>query len=54
MLKIVTIFLVFIAVLATFGKLRLLLPRTMSGLANKCTGCRRYRVGKEPCPCGKA
>ena len=54
MLKIVTIFLIFIALLAIFGKLRLLLPRSMRGLAQKCAGCGRYRIGKGPCPCGRA
>ena len=54
MLKIVTIFLIFIAVLAMFGKLSLLLPRNMRGLAQKCPACGRYRIGKDPCPCGRA
>lgn len=54
MLKIVTFFLIFIALLAIFGKLRLLVPRNMRRLAQKCAGCGRYRIGKGPCPCGRA
>ncbi len=54
MLKIVTIFLVFIALLAMFGRLRVLLPRNMRGLAQKCAGCGRYRIGKGPCTCGRS
>ncbi len=54
MLKIVTIFLVVIAVLAMFGKLRLLLPRRIERLSKRCVGCGRYRIGKGPCPCGRS
>ena len=51
-LKIVTLFLVFIAVLGMFGKLSLLLPKRVRQA--KCENCGRYRIGKGPCPCGKA
>jgi hypothetical protein len=50
--KIVTLFLVFIAVLGMFGKLGLLVPRRLS--STKCQSCGRYRIGRGPCPCGKA
>ncbi|MCK0150021.1 hypothetical protein MWU54_08315 [Marivita sp. S6314] len=47
--KIVILFLIFIAVLAMFGKLRF--PGS-TRLANaKCRKCGRYRIGKGPCPC---
>ena len=54
MLKIVTLFLVFIAVLAMLGKLSLLLPKKMRRIAKKCPHCGRHRIGKGDCPCGKA
>ena len=47
--KIVVLFLVFIAVLGMFGKLRTpQLPRF--GVA-KCRDCGRHKIGKGPCPC---
>jgi len=49
--KAATLFLVFIAVLAMFGKLSLLFPRSVRG--SKCPNCGRYRIGKGPCECGK-
>lgn len=54
-IKIVTLFLIFIGVLAMFGKLRLpggLLGRKALG-NRKCPSCGRYRIGKGPCPCGR-
>lgn len=54
MLKIVTLFLVFIAVLAMFGKLSLLLPKSLKQVTQKCPNCGRHRIGKGACPCGKA
>lgn len=49
--KIVTLFLIFIAVLAMFGKLRLgNLRRAVTG---KCKTCGRYRIGKGPCDCSR-
>lgn len=53
LVKIVTIFLVFIAVLAMFGKARLLLPKKMREIAMKCPACGRHRIGKGKCPCGE-
>lgn len=53
-LKIVTLFLVFIAVLGMFGKLRWILPRRPARLASTtCPACGRHKIGKGPCPCGK-
>ena len=52
--KIVALFLVFIAVLAMFGKLRLLLPKRARKITEKCENCGRHRIGKGNCPCGKA
>lgn len=52
LVKIVSIFLVVMMVLAMFGKLRLLAPwRTK--VAAKCEACGRHKIGKGPCPCGK-
>ncbi|HDR29177.1 hypothetical protein [Rhodovulum sp.] len=56
--KIVTLFLIGMAVLAMFGRLRL--PGTggrriafgRSG-TGKCPACGRHRIGSGPCPCGK-
>lgn len=52
--KIVALFLVFIAVLAMFGKLSLLLPKKMREIAKTCPKCGRHKIGKGPCPCEKA
>nr|WP_232897167.1 hypothetical protein [Pontibaca salina] len=49
-LKIVALFLVAIAVLAMFGKLRF--PGQNRLDSAKCPGCGRYRIGKGPCSCG--
>jgi hypothetical protein len=51
LLKIVSLFLVFIVALGMFGKLSLLLPKKMR--AAKCAECGRHRIGKGACPCGK-
>lgn len=48
LVKIVSLLLVFLAVLALFGRFRF--PR----VANKCPSCGRYRIGRGPCPCGRA
>jgi hypothetical protein len=51
--KIVVLFLVFMGVLAMFGKLRI--PGAKRLANAKCRKCGRYRIGKGPCPCsGKA
>lgn len=59
-LKIVALFLAFIAVLGFFGKLRVpgakqldaLRKRTKLG-SRKCPHCGRYKIGKGPCDCRK-
>ncbi|KCV80829.1 hypothetical protein ATO10_15440 [Actibacterium atlanticum] len=54
MVKIVSLFLVAIAILAMFGRLRLPgggkigLKKTA-----KCPHCGRHKLGKGPCPCRK-
>ncbi|MGR3495577.1 hypothetical protein [Citreimonas sp.] len=49
--KIVALFLVFMAVLAMFGRLRM--PGAKRLRDARCTSCGRYRIGKGPCPCTK-
>jgi hypothetical protein len=49
-IKIVTLFLVAMAVLAMFGKLRF--PGSKRLASAKCPACGRYRIGKGPCGCG--
>ena len=51
MLKIVALFLVFIAILGMFGKLRF--PGQKRLAEAKCPKCGRYRIGKGPCSCGR-
>lgn len=48
--KIVTLFLVAMAVLAMFGKLRF--PGQQRLTSARCPKCRRFRIGKGPCACG--
>lgn len=48
--KIVTLFLVFMGVLAMFGKITL--PGQKRLASAKCPGCGRYRIGSGPCSCG--
>ena len=50
-LKIVVLFLVFMGVLAMFGKLRI--PGAAKLQSAKCRGCGLYRIGKGPCACGQ-
>ncbi|MEO0487059.1 MAG: hypothetical protein AAF092_14235 [Pseudomonadota bacterium] len=52
--KIVTVFLVAIAVLAMFGRLRFPGQEQLAKLTRpkKCGACGRPRIGKGPCPCG--
>jgi len=59
MLKIVSLFLVFIVVVALFSRFRsggLLPPRKPGGGSlprpAKCTSCGRFRFGTGPCDCG--
>ncbi len=49
-LKIVLLFLVFMAVLAMFGRLRFPGQKTLNNA--RCPGCGRFRIGKGPCSCG--
>ena len=49
--KIVTLFLVVMAVLAMFGKLTF--PGQKRLNAARCSKCGRFRIGKGPCGCGK-
>lgn len=53
LIKTVTIFLVVIAVLAMFGKVRWILPWKTRLETSKCRACGRPRIGKSPCPCGR-
>ncbi len=56
-IKIATLFLIGMAVLAMFGKLRVPKLPKMPGRPRlssaKCPKCGRHRIGKGPCPCGK-
>jgi hypothetical protein len=47
--KAVSIFLVFIAVLAMFGKFSL--PGQKRLQSARCANCGRFRIGKGPCAC---
>ncbi|WP_425099932.1 hypothetical protein [Tropicibacter sp. S64] len=49
LVKAVSLFLIFIAVLAMFGKLRLPGQKRIADV--RCPKCGRYRIGKGPCPC---
>ncbi len=49
--KIISLFLVFMMVLALFGRLRF--PGQKKLEAMKCPKCGRYRIGKGPCTCEK-
>ena len=49
--KIVVLFLVFIAVLGIFGKLRM--PGAARLSDKRCPKCGRFRIGRGPCDCGK-
>ena len=50
-IKIVTLFLIAMGVLAMFGRLRI--PGQKKLASRKCPKCGRYRIGKGPCACGK-
>ncbi len=52
LIKIVVLFLVGMAVLAMFGRLRF--PGQARLRSAKCGRCGRFRLGKSACPCGKA
>lgn len=51
-IKVVFLFLIFMVVMAMFGRLRFPGQKTLSN--RKCPKCGRYRIGKGPCDCGKA
>jgi hypothetical protein len=53
LIKTVTLFLVVIAVLAMFGKVRWILPWKTRLDTAKCSACGRHRIGKSACPCGR-
>ncbi|AJE49013.1 hypothetical protein P73_4298 [Celeribacter indicus] len=47
--KVITVFLVFMMVLAMFGKLRFPGQKRLTEL--KCPDCGRYKIGRGRCPC---
>lgn len=49
--KIVILFLVFMVVLAMFGKLRF--PGQDRIASARCPNCGKFRIGKGPCACRK-
>ena len=49
--KIVTFFLIFMVVLAMFGKLRF--PGQQRLASARCKSCGQFRIGNGPCACGK-
>jgi len=51
LVKIVSLFLVGMAVLAMFGRLRM--PKLPRVTATKCARCGRPRIGRAPCPCSQ-
>ncbi|MEM7642892.1 MAG: hypothetical protein AAF366_10225 [Pseudomonadota bacterium] len=53
LVKIVTLFLIGMAVLAMFGRLRFPGRAKLRSLRGKCAACGAPRVGRGPCPCGK-
>jgi len=52
-LKIVTFFLIGMAVLAMFGKLKVpkIKPKLGMNPVKKCRDCGSYKIGKGPCAC---
>lgn len=51
LIKIITLFLIFMAVLAMFGRLRF--PGQNMINAAKCPTCGRPKIGRGRCPCAK-
>ncbi len=51
MIKVVSLFLIGIGVLAMFGRLRF--PGQKRLAAAKCPSCGRFRIGRGPCACGE-
>ncbi len=56
MVKIVTLFLIGMLVLAMFGRLRLPGADKMRDklASHRCKSCGRFRIGSGPCPCGRS
>ena len=53
-LKIVTLFLIVMAVMAMFGRLRFPGQERLRRMTSKkCRACGRPRIGSGPCPCGE-
>ena len=53
LLRIVLLFLAFMALMGMIGKLRLPKPPDIRRLTGrKCPNCGTYRIGSGPCPCG--
>jgi hypothetical protein len=50
-IKVILLFLIGMAVLAMFGKLRF--PGQSRLRSAQCPSCGRYRIGKTPCACKK-
>jgi len=51
--KIITLFLIAMGVMAMFGKLRMPGKSKKALSSKKCRACGRHKIGKGPCPCGK-
>ncbi|MDJ1006556.1 MAG: hypothetical protein QNJ13_01925 [Paracoccaceae bacterium] len=51
MVKIVSLFLIGMLILAMFGRLRF--PGSKRLKSAKCKHCGRFRIGKGPCACGQ-
>jgi hypothetical protein len=51
LIKVVVLFLILMAVLAIFGRLRL--PCIRRSDPRKCARCGRFLIGKGPCDCRK-
>lgn len=51
MVKIVSLFLIGMLILAMMGRLRI--PGARRLKSAKCKKCDRYRIGKGPCTCGQ-
>jgi hypothetical protein len=53
MVKVVSLFLIGMLVLAMFGKLRLPKPKMPKMMTSKkCPACGRHKIGSGPCACG--
>ncbi|MBD3803030.1 hypothetical protein BMG00_05395 [Thioclava marina] len=51
LIKGMTLFLVVMAVLAMFGKLRLPGRKGPARVSDRCPDCGRPKIGRGPCPC---